>query len=186
MVEASLSATLRSWAPAALGAAALGFIAVMLVTGSRPESKQLIKFEPRGVMQVAPESITKVVVQCNGRERTLLRSSERTWTLEDGRSLAASTAAAVSMAVQFMNTSGPTREMTRQELTDAEFKSFGLEAPRLSASLFQGNHLVLTLHFGARNPDGLLRYMTLDGRSSVFLMSRFVGDRWEQVAQQVQ
>ena len=55
MVASSLNAGFRQWWPAVAGAAALTFIAAMIVSGSLPESQQLIKFEAKGVMQVAPE-----------------------------------------------------------------------------------------------------------------------------------
>ncbi len=182
MVEASLSARVKRWWPAAAGTAAAIFLVAMVITGSRPESRQLIKFEAKGVMHLAPERITKVDIESAGGRYTLTRTAEKAWVREGGAALATALAADTSMAVQFMNTSGPTREMTAEELRGAELAAFGLDHPRVSVTLYEGPTRVITAHFGAHNPGGLLQYMKVDGRDEVFLMSRFVGEQWEKVA----
>jgi len=37
---------------------------------------------------------------------------------------------------------------------------------------------VLTVRFGALNPEGFLQYMRIDGDPKVYLMSRFIGAEW--------
>jgi hypothetical protein len=51
----------------------------------------------------------------------------------------------------------------------------------LSIALFEGTRPVLTAHFGGRNPDGYLQYVTVEGRRELFLLSRFVGEEWDAV-----
>jgi len=182
VVATSLSASLRRWWPAAAAAAAILFIVAMVVTGSQPESTQLIKFEAKGVMQMAPEKITALEIAFNGGTYKLERTGPRAWTGSAGAALDAKLAADASMAVQFMNTAGPARELNAEELLSADMKGFGLAPPRMSVTLYAGPAQVLTAHFGAENPGGLLQYMRVDGRSEVFLMSRFVGRQWEQLA----
>ena len=41
---------------------------------------------------------------------------------------------------------------------------------------------MLAAHFGGRNPDDFLQYVTVDGRRELFLLSRFVGQEWDAVA----
>ena len=185
MVEATLISHARRWWPAAAGAAAVLFIVVMVITGSRPESRQFVKFEAKGVMQLPPERITKAQIDFAGSRYTLARTGAKAWNRDSGVALDGKLGAETSMAVQFMNTSGPTREMTAEELKGTQRAAFGLEHPRVSVSLYQGPARVITAHFGANNPGGLLQYMSVDGRDEVFLMSRFVGQQWEQVASQV-
>jgi len=186
VVATSLTSRLKHWWPAAASAGAGLFIVAMLITGSLPESRQLIKFEAKGVMRRAPERITKAEIEFGGNRYTLNRSAERTWSRrETGAALDGTAARSISMAVQFMNTSGPTREMSVEELKTAERTAFGLDHPRVSVTLYEGPTRVITAHFGAPNPGGLLQYMSVDGRDEVFLMSRFVGEQWEQVARQV-
>ena len=184
-METPLSARVRRWWPAAAGAAAIVFMVAMVVTGSQPESRQLIKFEARGVMQLAPDRITRAEIELDGGRYTLVRTGDRAWGLETGAALDARLAADTSMAVQFMNTSGPTRELTADELKGADQAGFGFDHPRVSVTLYAGPTRVITAHFGAHNPGGLQQYMRVDGRDEVFLMSRFVGERWEQVASRV-
>jgi len=184
-VETPLSARVRRWWPTAVGVAAVVFMVAMVVTGSQPESRQLIKFEAKGVMQLAPERITRAEIELSGSRYTLIRTGERAWSRGTGTALDARLAADTSMAVQFMNTSGPTRELTGEELNGADIAGFGLDHPRVSVTLYAGPTRVITAHFGAHNPGGLQQYMRVDGRDEVFLMSRFVGERWEQVASRV-
>jgi hypothetical protein len=184
-VETSLSSRMKRWWPAVAAATAGLFIVAMVITGSLPESRQFVKFEAKGVMRLAPERITQAAIEFGGNRYTLTRTGERAWTREAGAELDANVARDASMAVQFMNTSGPTREMSAEELKGAELTAFGLDRPRVSVTLYQGPTRIITAHFGAHNPGGLLQYMSVDGRDEVFLMSRFVGEQWEQVASQV-
>jgi hypothetical protein len=158
------------------------FIVAMVVTGSLPESRQLVKFEAKGVMRLAPANITTVEIQFGGTRHTLRRAGTQPWSLETGAVLDATAAAEVGMAVQFMNSSSPTREMRPEELSGIELREFGLDRPRVSVTLYEGPTRILVAHFGAHNPDGLLQYMSVDGERGIFLMSRFVGEQWEWVA----
>jgi len=55
-----------------------------------------------------------------------------------------------------------------------------LDPPRYTATLYRRGTAVLAAEFGAPNPQKVLQYMKLMGRDQVFLMSRFVGEEWEQ------
>jgi Domain of unknown function (DUF4340) len=157
----------------------------MIITGSELESTQLVKFEAKGVMQMAPEQVTAVEIDFKGSTYKLARTGPQAWVRQAGGALDAKLGADASMAVQFMNTAGPAREMTAEELPNADMKAFGLDPARLSVTLYAGPTQVLTAHFGANNPGGMLQYMRIDGRTEVFLMSRFVGSQWEQLAGQL-
>jgi hypothetical protein len=43
---------------------------------------------------------------------------------------------------------------------------------------------VVGAEFGALNPQKVLQYMKLRGQGEVYLMSRFVGQEWEQALQE--
>ncbi|MBI1397927.1 MAG: hypothetical protein GC151_18290 [Betaproteobacteria bacterium] len=180
-----MSAPARRWWPAVAGIAAIAFMVIMFVTGSEKDTQQLIKFEAKGVMQVPPERITRARIDAGDRHFDLTRTGEHTWKLANGETVDGKLGADASMAVQFMNTSGPTREMSRSELSGAELKDFGLEPPRVSIALYDGAERILAAHFGAHNADGLLQYMSVDGKDEIYMMSRFVGGQWEQVASQL-
>ena len=53
-----------------------------------------------------------------------------------------------------------------------------LDAPILVATLSAAGGPVMTVRFGAHNPDGFLQYMRIDGDPKVYLMSRFIGAEW--------
>ena len=171
----------RVFTTAAAATAALAFLIVMVVTGALPQQKQFVKFEAKGVMQLAPEQVNKVAIRAGERTGMFVRTADG-WTREDGRPLEAAVAKRLSMAVQFMNTSGPVRVLEPSEFKGTDAKQFGLDQPRLSVVLFEGERIVLGAHFGGRNPDGMLEYVAVEGRQQLYLLSRFVGEEWDAAA----
>lgn len=161
--------------------AALAYLVAMVVVGALPQQRQLVKFEARGVMKRAPETISRVKLEVGERAAVLVRR-DNGWAIEDGSPVAADLAKRVSLAVQFMTTSGPIRILDAPELTGSNPREFGLEPPRLRATLQDGSGTVLVAAFGARNPDDTAQYMSLAGGPELYLMSRFVGQEWEAVA----
>jgi hypothetical protein len=166
---------------AGAAAAALAYLVAMVVVGALPQQRQFVKFEARGLMKLAPESIDGVTIEVGSRSAILKRQGEG-WNVEGGAPVPADLAKRVSMAVQFMNTSGPLRTMDAPELTGSDPREFGLEPPRLRATLRHGKETVIAPVFGARNPDDTAQYMSLAGKPEIYLMSRFVGQEWETVA----
>ena len=164
------------------GVAGLAFLTAMVVIGALPEQRQLVKFEPRGVMKLQPELISRVELHRATGKVALLRIADSHWTAEGGGALSAELSGKLSLAVQFMNTAGPIRIFGAAELQGANVRDFGLDPPRLSVVLYQGTQSVIGARFGAHNPEDTAQYMMLDGHPDVILMSRFVGQEWESVA----
>ena len=179
---ASTLNTRNLWtAAAAVGATA--FLIVMAITGALPEQRQLVKFEAKGVMQLPPERITSVALQAGERSAVFQRVGDGGWARQDGTPLDPALAKRLSMAVQFMNTSAPVRELAPAEYEASKASEFGLEHPALSIVLFEGPQPILGAHFGGHNPDGYLQYVRVEGRKELFMLSRFVGAEWDAVAQ---
>jgi hypothetical protein len=174
--------TTRSLVTAAAAFLALAFLAVMVVTGALPRQRQFVKFEAKGVMQLAPEQISTVALHSGDRGAVFVRTPDGGWARDGGAQLDPAIAKRLSLAVQFMNTSGPVREMQPSEYQGTNLLEFGLDHPQLSIALFEGPRPVLAAHFGGRNPDGYLQYVKVEGRSELFLLSRFVGEEWNAVA----
>ena len=160
--------------------AALAYLVVMTVAGALPQQKQLVKFEAKGIMKVEPESITRVKVEVGPKWVMLVRKGEG-WSVEGGMPVAPELAKRISLAVQFMNTSGPLRTMDAPELTGSNPRDFGLQFPRVRATLYRNNEIVLVPVFGAYNSDDTAQYMALENKPDIYLMSRFVGQAWEAV-----
>ena len=161
---------------------AIAFLTLMVVTGALPRQRQLVKFEAKGVMRLAPERISTVALQSRDHGGVFVRTPDGGWARDGGAPLDPVIAKRLSMAVQFMNTSGPVREMQPAEYRGSGLREFGLDHPQISIALFEGTQPVLAAHFGGRNPDGYLQYVTVDGRPQLFLLSRFVGEEWDAVA----
>ena len=172
------------WGIAAL--ASIGYLCAMVVSGALPEFRNRVKFEAQGVMTVAPERIDRLEIERDGKRIALARTGTGGWSREGGDALPATVADKVSLAVQYMHTSGPVRVMTAEETRGVPPAEFGLERPRISVALFAGSQRVLLAHFGARNPDDMLQYMTLSGHDGMYLMSRFVGQEWDASLEAVQ
>jgi hypothetical protein len=161
---------------------ALAFLTIMLVTGALPRQRQFVKFEAKGVMQLAPERISVVALRAGEGNAVFVRTPDGGWARDGGAQLDPAIAKRLSLAVQFMNTSGPVREMEPSEYQGTNPHEFGVDHPQLSVALFEGARPVLAAHFGGRNPDGYLQYVTVEGRRELFLLSRFVGEEWDAVA----
>lgn len=174
--------TNRNLWTAAAATIALAFLTVMLVTGALPRQRQFVKFEAKGVMQLAPERISVVALRAGERNAVFSRTPDGGWARDDGAPLDPTISKRLSLAVQFMNTSGPVREMEPSEYQGTNPHEYGLDHPQLSVALFEGARPVLAAHFGGRNPDGYLQYVTVEGRRELFLLSRFVGEEWDAVA----
>ncbi len=177
---------LRRLLPIALAAVALGYLAAMVLTGAQPEHRQRVAFEAKGVLAIAPERIRRVEISRGAERVSLVRTGETTWTTADGTLVNAETGRQVSMAVQMMHTSAPTRLLAAEELEGVDLAGFELASPRVVASLYAADHeAALVARFGARNPDGYMQYMSVDGRPGVYLVSRFVGDGWLEAMERI-
>jgi hypothetical protein len=165
---------------AVLAAAALGFLAAMALTGAQPVQRQLAAFEPKGVLKIPSDRIRRVRLGRGANWVTLVRTGEKTWSTPDGLDIG-DAGERISVAVQMMHTSGPARVMAAEELAGVALAEFELDAPLVEAMLYEsGEAPVLAVRFGARNPDGFLQYMQIEGDRAVYLMSRFVGERWRE------
>ncbi len=164
-----------------VAAAALGYLAIMVVSGAMPVQRQLVEFEAKGVLKILPERIRRVEVSRGSERVTLVRRGENSWATVGGVEVGAEAGKRISMAVQMMHTSGPVREIPAEELRNVDTVPFGLDPPRITAKLYEGEgDPVLTVRFGEHNPEDFLQYMRIEGDSRLYLMSRFVGEEWVQ------
>jgi hypothetical protein len=163
-------------------AVAFVFLVAMVISGALPEQRQLVKFEAKGVMKLEPDRISRVELHLGERMAVLLRTPDGNWAVQGGSALPAEMGKKLSLAVQFMNTAGPIRIIEAADLKGANPRDFGLDPPRLSLVLYQGAQTAIGARFGASNPDHTAQYMSVDGGQELILMSRFVGQEWESVA----
>jgi hypothetical protein len=177
-VEAAVARSHR-WPAAAAALLAVGFIAGMLWSGREPESRWRVKSEAAGVLAVAPERISRVEVTADGRRLTFVRGAGG-WSA-GGRPVPPPLAAHLESSLKFMRVSAPVRVLEREEYRGTALAEYGLDPPRYTVSLFEGDRLVLEAGFGVPNPQKVLQYMRLRGRDEVDLMSRFVGQEWERI-----
>jgi hypothetical protein len=98
---------------------------------------------------------------------------------QGGRVLSGSTASSLDDSIKFMHVSAPIRVMKQAEWAPSGLREFKLDPPGYTAILYRRNTPVLGAEFGAPNPQKVLRYMKLQGRDQVFLMSRFIGEQRE-------
>ena len=174
----------RFWPPMA-AAIALAYLVVMFTTGALPERKQLIRFEASGVMELAPERITRVTVAADGTSEVFVRRAKG-WSKEgSAAAVPAPLSKALDLAVKFMHTAKPVRVFKPEDIPDSTPAEYGLDRPRLSITLEDASGVVLEADFGNKGSAGLLRYMRLRGSDDLYMMSGFVGKEWETVANAV-
>ena len=163
---------------------ALGYLAAMVVIGGVPESRQLVRFEAKGVLTQPPEAVSRVRLEGGGRMVELVRAGDGAWILAGGGALGSAAVEQVATAVKVMHRSGPVREIAAAEVADAT--AFELDRPALTVTVHAGGaDPVLTARFGAYNPEGILQYMRLDGDGTVYLMSRFVAGEWQTALERI-
>ncbi len=169
----------RTLALPAVALGALVFLVGMVLSGSQPVLRQNVAFEAKGVLGMAPEQVRRVELS-RGRERlSAVRTGDKSWTTADGADIGNEAGKHLSMAVQMMHTSAPVNEIPAAELAGADVAGFELDPPHLVAKLYAEEPTpVLAAQFGARNPDGYLQYVRVEGERRIHLLSRFVGEEW--------
>lgn len=175
---------MRRWRAMLLALLAVGFLVAMVLTGRLPETRQLVRFEARGVLAVPPEQVRRVDLHVRAHTTTFVRLSGHTWVAGEGQEpIDGELQEHLEQAIAFMHTSRPVRVMHRDEYTNTPLHEFGLEQPRCVVGLSDGRRVLLEASFGAYNPQDLLQYMQLRGDSNLYLMSRFVGQAWEHLGE---
>jgi hypothetical protein len=174
----------RLWLSYVLALLAVGFMVVMALTGKLSETRQLAKFEARGVLSVLPEQVRQVELRLGAHTATFVRTPKGAWTRSGSQEVVSDELSShLNEAVLFMHTSGPVRVMQRDEYSGTPLQEFGLDQPRCTVVLSDGGRILLEASFGAYNPQDLLQYMQLKNRDNVYLMSRFVGQAWEHLGE---
>ena len=157
---------------------ALTFLVAMVVIGAQPIQRQLVKFEANGVLHIEPREVMKITLGRAGRQVALTRSGEGGWTSQLRGVVEPVVAVHLDTAVKMLHRSAPVRELAPEDLSGVDTRPFGLEEPVLVAALSGSSGHLLTVEFGAHNPEGFLQYMRITGDPKVYLMSRFVGAEW--------
>jgi hypothetical protein len=178
VVEAAIGRPRRLSAPAA-ALLAVGVLAAMIVSGHLRESRQLARFAPAGVMPEAVAEIDRVELRRGAGRWVFVRGREG-WQAADGGAVAASLAVHLDDSIKFMHASAPIRVMERAEWAPIGLREFGLDPPGYTATLYRRDTRVVGAEFGGPNPQKVLQYMKLQGRDEIYLMSRFIGEEWEQ------
>jgi len=178
-VETAIARSPRLLAPVS-AFLAVGLLVAMVVSGHLRESKQFVKFVPAGVMPESPDEIDRIEVTTSAGRREYVRASDGWRAGPAGPFAPRSLASHLNDSIKFMHVSAPVRVMERTEWSPLGLREFGLDPPRYTATLYRRGTAVLAAEFGAPNPQKVLQYMKLTGRDQVFLMSRFVGEEWEQ------
>ena len=163
----------------AVALAALVFLVGMVLSGSQPVLRQNVSFEARGVLGLSPEQVRRVEIIRGGERLSVVRTGDKSWATADGADIGSEAGKRLSMAVQMMHTSAPVNEIPAAELAGADVAGFELDPPHFVARLYvDGPTPVLAAQFGARNPEGYLQYVRLEGERRIHLLSRFVGEEW--------
>lgn len=176
----------KPWLSVTLALLAVAFMVAMVLTGSLRETRQLAKFEAKGVLKLPPEHVRRVELRVGGHTVTFVRAPNKGWVYSGRQDVATGELLEhLTEAVLLMHTSGPVRVMPRDEYYGTPLQEFGLDRPRYSLALFEGERLLLDVSFGGHNPQDLLQYMQLKGSDDIYLMSRFVGQAWEHLWEHV-
>jgi hypothetical protein len=178
VVEAAI-ARRRRWVTSILSLLAVALLGTMVLSGQLRESRQFVAFAPAGVMPDAPAEIDRIELRTAAGHWRFVRGSDGWRTASDGPVLSAALATSLDESIKFMHVSAPVRVMERTEWVSVGLREFGLDPPGYTATLYRRDVEVLGAEFGALNPQRVLQYMRLHGGDRIYLMSRFVGQEWE-------
>ena len=174
----------RRWRTVLLALLAVGFLLAMILTSKLPETRQLVKFEVKGVLAVPPEQVRRVDLHVGEHTITFVRLSDHAWVgAKDQEAISGELLEHLEQAIAFMHTSRPVRVMHRDEYHSTPLHEFGLAQPRCTVVFSDARRVLLEASFGAYNPQDLLQYMQLRGDHNLYLMSRFVGQAWEHLGE---
>lgn len=179
-----VASTLARWRGAVTLAGAgiaVGFLVAMAMSGGLRESGQFVRFVAAGVLRDPPEQIDRIEVAARGRRWVFVRSASGWHEAHAGRAVPAALAKHLDDAVKFLHVSAPIRVLEHSEWAREGLGEFGLDPPAYAAALFQGGRRRLAAAFGSPNPQRVLQYMRIDGREEIYVMSRFIGQEWEEV-----
>lgn len=178
-METAIGRPRRLLAPVA-ALLAVGLLVAMVVSGHLRENKQFVKFAPAGVMAEPPGEIDRVEMTTSTGRWVYVRAANGWRAGPAGPPAPRSLASHLDESIKFMHVSAPVRVMERAEWSPLGLREFGLDPPRYTATLYRRGTAVLGAEFGAPNPETVLQYMKLGGRDQIYLMSRFIGEEWEQ------
>jgi hypothetical protein len=156
--------------------AALVYLVVMVVTGARPRQAQFVAFEAAGVLTREPDEVSKVRITAAGQAWELIRRGEG-WATTDAV-LPAAVAEQLALALRILHTARPVRVLRGGDL-GSRAADYGLDRPTHAVEVSVDDQSPLQLAFGGTTPDGALRYMRIEGRPAVYLVSNFVPDEWQ-------
>jgi hypothetical protein len=176
----------RPWLSVTLALLAVAFIVAMVLTGSLPETRQLAKFAAKGVLKVPPEHVRRVELRVDEHTTIFVHDPNKGWVQSGPQNVVTGELLEhLTEAILLMHTSGPVRVLRHDEYHGTPLQEFGLDQPRYSVGLSDGQRMLLDVRFGGHNPQDLLQYMQLKGSDDMYLMSRFVGQAWEHLWEHV-
>ena len=159
---------------------AFAFLGAMALSGQIRDSGQFIRFVPAGVLRQAPAQVDRVELITGAARWTFTRAGGP-WRLESRVApVPRSLATHLDDSIKFLHVSAPIRVMERTEWAEQGLREFGLDPPAYSVVLFQSGRRLLAADLGSPNPQKVLQYMRLEGGDEVYVMSRFIGQEWEQ------
>ena len=168
---------LRRLALPLLALLALAYLAAMVVSGAQPVQRQLVKFEAKGVLQIEPEAVQKITLARGDQQSCWCAAATAGRWIPAARSRGLRRRTSIPRlrccTVRHRSARSP-----RRTWSGVDTRPFGLEEPLVVAALSGPGGRVLTVRFGALNPEGFLQYVRIDGDPKVYLMSRFIGAEW--------
>ena len=158
-------------------AVALCWLVYLAVGGQSMQQGQFVAFEAAGLMAEPPEAVTRVTLASQEARRVLEPVPGGGWTV-DARPISAATAPRVALAVKFLHTARPLRELGKADQDPA----YGFADPgALRVEVERAGKPALVLVLGKPGSEATTQYVAEERRGRAWLMSRFVGEEWEAV-----
>jgi Domain of unknown function (DUF4340) len=179
MVASSMTARARFWRWT-VAAAALGYLLAMVATGRLDSHGHFNVADQTGLLREPSAAVTLIDFMRGERVIHLVKRAG-SWQRDDGTDYHAHLLEHLVQAIGLMHTARPVRELP--QIDAAKLADYGLQPPRLTVRLRNDVGVLLEFELGGVNPDGILRYLRVGG--SAYLVSGFVGEAWEHLAEEL-
>jgi hypothetical protein len=177
-----MTAALGRYASMSVAAAVLALVAALALTGKPPGSHDLQHF-PNGIIAARPLHIGWVEIRMGNDRIEFQRKETGSWTFDTSRDeLPSELASHLEAALRFLYVSTPARTLDPNDYQGTSFADFGLDPPAYLVSLGTTDGARLVADFGTLNPAGTSQYVRLVGRSTLYLLPRYVGAEWQLTA----
>ncbi len=156
----------------------IALIGAMSLTGRWPVDAPLTPAVPNGILSVPVDQVARIEIAAGDKRFALGRNPAGGW-LVNGSASEATASAHIDTALRLLKVSAPKRVFEATEYGPRQVVEYGLDPPRVLISVVETGGKTTRVELGEQTPGQNSQYARLIGQSSLYLLSRDVGEEWQ-------